>query len=776
MAEVNFKNSVYRFTNPVRVFKANDPYYWEVDNIPLKQLEENCLWLKDQVTGALSLSKVKREDLDELRPYVEGNDNVVKVRPGRYSARINDAYNLTQLQRLTQVLGFAVGETNAWNALVTNTAALEALLNRLKSSIANEALNMNGLVERAFTYPIKDSDYAATTYIKVGSPTTSGVTGLSKPLFPISEVLLWGNQSTTIGEYVVKAYSQANPSQGFLPLAIAENHFIKMWRGVARTAVVDVPAELEIEVPPFSDDDYFYYDDNGTKTPITYPQSVTKRIDLLFIYSKPIDTSAVYIPKYVNGQPTKITTPQLGILRGAGLGINFKQKTLVSSELEPESAIDSQGNLKMIPHAGDQMNTNNGFTASSIHGSFPAPDDLLNLAPALSEKLESTSYLLLGQSILPIAYIVVDKNAQVNSGGKFIISNSNLVDIRPFFRTTELAYNERAGIAAAFPALSFANPAVGKAQLDLEVGKAYSDLTAKIRTVTGSKDGLPRIVGAGYVFGGANFGVEGAYMDYLRTVVANANKERLKQELITRWGLPTDVLINDLPDWDISKWCVDGSYDRKGDYPNDYINTHVQIGSPIDFACYSDLAATTRMQGFGTDNINGQENIVNIHFVRKTININRENVPWMKDYIVQANYLNCVPLTTREVGWNSDAAAGAAGLWVEKKYDKFYIYSAWVGADMYPLANSGNKQKKIPGGGYFNTYPTYNREGHWFAGFAVVTNDLMNGTNASPSFPGEAQAAAAIYPSVTFQVIGIPSNYSGFSTDLHSQNPTLKLT
>jgi len=30
-----------KFTDPIRYFKANDPYYWEVDNIPLKQLQEN---------------------------------------------------------------------------------------------------------------------------------------------------------------------------------------------------------------------------------------------------------------------------------------------------------------------------------------------------------------------------------------------------------------------------------------------------------------------------------------------------------------------------------------------------------------------------------------------------------------------------------------------------------------------------------------------------------------------------------------------------------------
>ena len=41
--------SQYKFTQPLRYYKANDPYYYEVDNLPIRQLEENILWLKDQL-------------------------------------------------------------------------------------------------------------------------------------------------------------------------------------------------------------------------------------------------------------------------------------------------------------------------------------------------------------------------------------------------------------------------------------------------------------------------------------------------------------------------------------------------------------------------------------------------------------------------------------------------------------------------------------------------------------------------------------------------------
>ena len=92
-ASEQFVESSHKFVQPVRYFKSNDPYYWEVDNIPIKQLEENILFLRDQVANNLSISGIGREDLAELKPFVNGADRTVFVNPGRYTARINDAYN-----------------------------------------------------------------------------------------------------------------------------------------------------------------------------------------------------------------------------------------------------------------------------------------------------------------------------------------------------------------------------------------------------------------------------------------------------------------------------------------------------------------------------------------------------------------------------------------------------------------------------------------------------------------------------------------------------------
>ena len=58
------------------------------------------------------------------------------------------------------------------------------------------------------------------------------------------------------------------------------------------------------------------------------------------------------------------------------------------------------------------------------------------MAPLISEKLENNAYELIGQSILPVAYVFVQGSSQV-------VLSTDVVDIRPLFRTAELSYNER---------------------------------------------------------------------------------------------------------------------------------------------------------------------------------------------------------------------------------------------------------------------------------------------------------------------------------------------
>lgn len=769
MGEIIYQESSYRFTQPVRYFKENDPYYWEVDNIPIKQLEENVLWLKDQIGNPTRLTNVERADINELRPYANSSDNIIKVKPGRYTARINDAYNLTPLQVITQLLGQNPGDVDVFKGVASDNTALASILERAKSSLAANALNLNGLIERTFVYPFKDADFTYNDLVTSGP--TINWTGPSQPPYPISEYFSWYRSNLLPNkEFVLRTYNTTDGT-GFISLSFTETFWIKKWRGVARTAVVDVPDELEIIVPPFNEEDHFYIDESGNKVKVP----ATQRIDLLFIYSKPIDTSSTTVAKYVNNQPTTITKAQLGILKGAGIGVSFKENpTLDGFDALP--AIDADGTSKMLSHHADENGTTNGFTRLNIHGSFPAPDDLLNITPVLSEKLEATSYLLVGQSILPLAYIRVRKEAATGATGQ-VISTDDVIDIRPFLRTTELSYNERAGIAAAFPSLSFANPAVGKSLMDYELRRVHQDLIARINQRNeGSL--FPRVVGAGYVFGGAYYGIEGAIIDYYRqSFGANLPWERLKREVIPIMALPQDVTIPNYPDWDLSRWCeINGDIQEKGEYPNDRVDLFIQYNGNSDIAAYSDKNVSTKLTGFGTDNIQGRDNKVTMYFCKKKINIDRAAVPWMKDYMVVANYLNCVPLCTRQSGFQHDQDAATAGLWIDKRRDSFTIYSSWVANDINPARTGGTKYDIIPGGTINKRVPLFNREGHWYAGFVVSDRDIASGPQSNNYVPGISQCGVAIYPTIYFQIIGIPANYDGYSAALNGTNPILKLT
>ena len=463
MADPVFRDSPYKFTDPVRYFKANDPYYWEVDNIPLKQIQENALWLKDQI-GPQKMTSLDRSDWAELRPYADGQDEYVRVLPGRYTARIN-SIDPTRMQGISGGITREGDSVGPYKVMDGNEATMAAILDKFKSYLADNITNMNGLAERAFTYPVGEGiDYTAYGqpwfHSLVSKPTfknaTQGIEGLKQPIFPISEALLWAHGSNSGGE-LYELYSYHSGGPGWSRMNILENHWIKYWKGAFRTAVVDVPEELKIAVPEFDDKDFFYWKDKSTsKTTVT---GATRRIDLLFLYTKPVDATAVSIHKFNSGGTAKkIDTPELGILKGAGLGLDFRKAT-IDDNYDPIKARDAQDREIMLANPSDEFDEQGGFKKVSIHGSFPAPDDLLNLSPLINQNFGNDHYPLLGQTILPIAYIVTDTTTQGT------ITNSNIIDIRPFFRTTELAYNERAGIAAAYPQLSFANPAVGKSEL-----------------------------------------------------------------------------------------------------------------------------------------------------------------------------------------------------------------------------------------------------------------------------------------------------------------------
>ena len=580
-------SSVHKFIDPIRYFKANDPYYYEVDNIPLKQLQENCNFLKDQIDGLAggmfptgggggggggSLSAVTRENFDELRPYVDGTDNKVYVKPGRYTARINDAYNLTPLQLIEKLSGSEAGAVNEFN-FISNQSLVETI-RKFKTKLIENSLMMNGLFERSFTRPSGDDATGSQYNVSSLNQQNLGSPGLVTLPYP----QLWGHTnpinfpggtSTLFRPAYLTSTWTGLPTNGFLSTQFHEEQFIKRWRGIARTSIVNVEQTLSIEIPEFIDEDFYYIDENDQRQTIAESE---QRIDLIFIYSKPIDTSSTTIAKFSsNGEPITITAPTLGIVKGAGLGLNFKKFENPSVQSSPQGGnanqttdtaiiqtLISDGIQSIIPSVGDQVGQNIGI--GNIKGSFPSPDDLMNLSPLIVNELESQNIALIGQSILPVAYVVRRRTVPG------IIPISDLIDIRPFFRTTELSYNERAGIAAAVPPLSIANPAASLNYVNTEVKQVKDNLSNQITTVetnlTQTVLNAPRIIKSGYIQGGLWFGVEGVLLNFLndkqfshRTMQSNppGSTQGLSQ-LRQKFSYPDGLQFSQKPDWDPAEW------------------------------------------------------------------------------------------------------------------------------------------------------------------------------------------------------------------------------
>ena len=728
----------YTFINPVRYFKANDPYYFEVDNIPIKQLEESNNFLKDQVDGLIDevnkteeTSEIDRSGFSELKPYVVGNDRVVRVKPGRYTSRINNAYSLTPLQVVDQVfgLGNAVsGESNTWQTETNRGFYVSGILDEFTRGREAIALNMNGLFERSFVWPIDTEDGESLT-----TPNLLNVTNTldyggdlardDKPLYPnvIGALIKNTTEDLTRNLTLVKnLYAPTTPRFGGQQ-GRTESEFIKRWRGAIRTSVVDVPDELQIEIPPFVGDDFFYTNEAGDRTNL----NSNVRIDLVFIYSKAVDEVDTTIAKFDslgNVEPPK-TTPVLGVLKGAGLGVSKKTST---NNLDTEDTVDLtnlDGMPLMLANPGDQTGNHIGFTTSAmgvIRGSFPSPDDLLNLAPVLSENLETDSYALIGQTILPVAYILVEKGTEIVSNE--FITKDHVLDIRPFFRTTELAYNERAGLAAATPQISIANPVVTEAHLEMAKSEIYNDLKRDVVNNNNNNNNDPDpdietgIIAAGVITGGFDYGPEGALM---RQRSIFGTMEDMQQSVIDEFGYYPNS-VQGSPMWDYARWkqqLNEGGNEEAADWINVGDTTFVRHGN--DESKLMPPWNGTRVNNFSPAANDNNGNLGNmgwgkalryhrdrfgeykssnfkhneIFFVSKRINMTNNPA---SNYHVNVNLLNCVPLTDlgSRAGENQTQQQ-PAGIWVVKHPKYFIINVAWPNDGLF--SREGNADEYSPG-------------------------------------------------------------------------------
>ncbi len=875
-SEINYYDSNYNYIAPVRHFKSNDPYYYEVDNIPIKQLEESKNFLKDQVDGILRdranfKVEIDRSGFTELQPFVTGSDRKVRIKAGRYTARVNDAFNLSPLQVIEQVAGFsntteggATSDLNTYEVEKIRGAAVSAALDNFQQGVLGTALNMNGLAERTFTYPIPDEDgidaVGAPQFLNVNSIeayinrsvntralTSTGSTG--EPTLPnIIGNLYHGGQLEKEKLQLIRNVFTAGVFPDATQAGRLESAFIKRWRGAIRTSIVDVSGELAVTVPDFDESDFFYTDANGDQQSL----AATQRIDLVFIYSKAIDQTETTLATRDPGELTNkvIRKPALGILKGAGIGVsrNFGPNETGNVNLQ-----DLDGTPIMLAHPGDEAGEYTGFetsTAGVIRGSFPAPYDLLNMAPVLSENLETSSIALIGQSILPVAYIRVT-NAGTTAD---ILEDQDVIDIRPFFRTTELAYNERAGIAAATPQLSIANPVATESALEKTRKEVFGTLSRRIDNLEIPSEAPSRIVGMGTVCGGMRYGPEGALFRQASPNIPGGPDQKSWNELADL----AESFFNYIPGsitfetgWDPAPWSLTKTPNpgRRGadaihvSWPMavQSTNPHKYDTPPFRYTVSMGTNNTIRKvsQARSGDNYAGMvsfgikrpkndeitalpaveythlgQNVV-IHFCRKIIRINRDEVPWMTDYSVNCQLLNCIPLSARANGGakRQGHAAGASNIWVNKLKDYFVINVAWVANDFnaimdpnnfsqpegqgIPWANRNDLEElaafalpeiPITEPGDFQQFPVESRQmpgGITNQGTEVVANVNTNLTpgsglaNKVTNIANFTDVTPVLYPTVQYEIIGHRSQTTsrsarGSSMTLGS-TPTIEL-
>jgi len=784
----SYKPSSHQFTDPIRLFKANDPYYWEVDNIPLQQLQEGLLWLKDQVGSDEIFDSVGRADFSELKPDATGDSRVVKISPGRFTGRVNDAYN-TGISILT-LKAIASVDKNPLNEIEITTP--DVILRALAGTITTRILGDNGLydfVQHNVTAPGAlynlqwTNNY--TNFIQNRQTANGAVYDLQH-----IKLALW-KQGTTVKNYGGNPTTEVDLQQ----LAV---DFTRVYGAPFRTAVVDVSNELSINVPDFVDTDY----SNTT----TYVPAV--RIDLLFVYTKPIDAVSTTILKPNGTTVSQILSPQLGLVKGAGvISLNgkgsFSDKTIDSAffdstipyiagkeigtnYFDSSGGFDTDINMQTASVLGDLNQTSIGV--SNTFGNFPSPDDLLNAAPYITDGVFKTNLQLVGQSVLPIAYIFTKR-------GKATIERSDIFDIRPFFRTAELTYNERAGLAAANPPTSLANPVVSKYQL--------ADNTKKLRDYVLANQPTPpeypRPVGSGYIFGGIKYGPEGilARLEADQGSLTDLTTPTLITTHLKTIGLfPADLpgILPQFPDWDTPDWALAQKV-APGLYRNDkFFYYYNQASKPtyplakdssfnVAYGSHVDYPQWVVNSGYGV--YTGSMAML----VRKRIDLDTTKVvTWMKDYQVRLSLVNCALADSDAKFINSSDNNDQSewmnphGLYIEKYSDHFNIVCVWHNGDPYRGSDDSGPSKSYKSVGRSPTQLRNNQQ--WSNVF--VTNEASmvpqvesNSKTASwlnmgsdPMFRGQ----WCTYPTVHFEVIGYPEAYVANIKMDTGTNSTITLT
>ena len=144
-------------------------------------------------------------------------------------------------------MGAAVGDVDAWSTALPNpgnfpggkNAILQAALETFKQSVKYEAMGMTGLVERAFTCPVVNSDTPidndgvdlenGMSYGDAAVNQPGGVASYSPMV--IAQALVWAKSlNSTAASYPLPSFEITNTNNGWAKFPRTESYFIKRWR------------------------------------------------------------------------------------------------------------------------------------------------------------------------------------------------------------------------------------------------------------------------------------------------------------------------------------------------------------------------------------------------------------------------------------------------------------------------------------------------------------------------------------------------------------------
>ena len=372
----------------IRYYQPNDPYYWEVDNLPLTDLLNNDIVLQKR--------------LKTIEDTISGFSNTSK-----------GAFSLN-----------SISDLKAWTEPASGTPS-----------------NFGKVFVGAGKF---------TSRVQLPATRESGWRMMR------DDDDVFNNQSFT------------NPQDLASVLSTTQlDDFVRVTKGIARTAVCEFYPNVDgtdksITIDAFSPEDF-----NNASAPL-------ERLDLIYIKGcRPLDTN------YSN---QGITENHLGVVKGA-----YFRTDDAASEAHKRGPrnLDSLERFSGRTTGMSQAEIPAGLQLSGF-GTIPMPDDLLNFAwhrdvhagegqvgDVALDSLMSQQISTQAAFCIPVAYVRVP--ATHTTGAP--INPANVIDIRPFLRTAELAYSERAAIANSSRP-SGSNPFITNSEMVLVTGQLAQDLTS----------------------------------------------------------------------------------------------------------------------------------------------------------------------------------------------------------------------------------------------------------------------------------------------------------